>query len=264
MAILTTSTAWLLTTTLNSPLVYASGQQGTIALQLRPGFNSGDSTWYQIFMYWTGVGNDRTEFLRYSDNNVYIGAAALTNTRVTFADTGLFTSGQWSHWALSWTIGGTQFAYRNGIQQGSGACTNAVTQHDHFGIGVNNGGAAPSASGYQDFALWNVALSPAEIYALAHGARPNQIRPRQLLSGFPMDGYQGNEMSPGASGALIADRSIYNLNQSTSSTGISFIPGPPWISAAPILPALPDPKSVMPPQFMVPPPPFILMPQIVM
>jgi hypothetical protein len=73
-----------------------------------------------------------------------------------------------------------------------------------------------------DPGYWACALSPQEIYALAHGARPGQVRAGSLHGWWPLDGYN----------APALDKSVYKNNGVLN--GTAFVTGPPLISPAPI------------------------------
>jgi hypothetical protein len=62
------------------------------------------------------------------------------------------------------------------------------------GIGEDPGTNASFFQGsIADVAFWNVALTTAEISALAKGARPSIIRPKSLSGWWPLDGLQSPE-----------------------------------------------------------------------
>jgi len=180
------------------------------------------------------------------------------------SNTSVLTAGSWQHVAMTWDGGTTNAAikdYLNGVQvdttnDGSGTFTGPYSGSDlKFNIGLQINGGAPTAvfnGSIAEVVLYNVALTPTEIIALASGARPSSIRPQSIFRWYPLDGYQHPAL----------DRSIWKSHGVL--TGTSFTPGPPLLNPAPILLPLPNPTVVMPPMPMPPPPQFILMPQIVM
>jgi hypothetical protein len=159
----------------------------------------------------------------------------------------------WTH-ILGTYDGTTQTLCINGVQEGTASNSlNFSFASPTWDIGRDFANNANSFSGsVGDCGLWNAVLSAQEIYALGKGyLRPYQVRPQKLISFFPLDGY----------GHPALDRG-YAKNNGVL-TGTTFAPGPPLLSAAPIL-TMPPSNQAMSPIMFVPPPAFILMPQIVM
>jgi hypothetical protein len=221
-------------TTINAAL-------GTISCWANPNWNSGDGV--QRFFY--NCSTDFPSFQRYSDNNIYAGFAP---SRVVIADTGLFTSGTWANWIITFNQSTPlQTLYKNGVSKGtnggsfSGTCTPPIL------VGNQGSGFSGSLNGKMaDFTIWNVVLSALEITALANGARPYTIRPSALLCWLPLDGLASPE--PDLSG---------NAKNGTITGTITLAFGPPF---APFTPRWPL-GGILP---FTPPPAFVLMPQIVM
>jgi hypothetical protein len=157
------------------------------------------------------------------------------------------TVGVWAHCAATFT-NSTITAYLNGGNSGSGA----NTVNPPSGYTVANAGARDANSSTANFlagsiadtAIWTVALTASEISALANGARPNTIRPANLIFWWPLGGIQSPE--PDLSGKA--------NNGTLTGTAPAF--GPPIMQFTPRWPQLVF--SAAPP-----PPVFILMPQIV-
>lgn len=153
------------------------------------------------------------------------GAVASGNWFYTQSGVGFFDGGvnlalnKWSHLAVT-DNASTAIMYTNGSQTNSvGAGGFSGPSGANFTIGGNTHSMPGNVA---DVAAWTVILTPAEIYALGHGTRPNRIRPGSLRGWWSLDGY-----------GLALDRSGYN-NFGTI-TGTALVPGPPLISAAPIL-----------------------------
>ena len=76
---------------------------GTIAMWIKPAWNSGDSVTHNFLQCYGnsgGAGNVRMCFEKGSDNNIYVGwfqISPLDLDRIIQADTGLFTSRTWAH-----------------------------------------------------------------------------------------------------------------------------------------------------------------------
>ena len=172
------------------------------------------------------------------------------------SNSSVISAGSWQHVAMTWNGGTANTAissYLNGIQidttnNGLGVFTGPYTGNGvQFFIGAQRSGPPQSVFGgpLADVVLYNVALTQAEIIALARGARPNRIRPQSIVRWYPLDGYNHPAL----------DRSFQKANGVL--TGTKLLPGPPLLNPAPILLSLPDPSVVMPAVRIppVPPPP---------
>jgi hypothetical protein len=190
-----------------------------------------------------------------------IGGSNVVNTEVNSTAGGFFSAGTgtapngvWTHCTAVFTGSGAtvtgQAVYVNAVAAGtgSGSCqpglAGGASIVNTTAIGVLNsaGLTHPLNGSIAECAIWNVALTQAEITALAKGARAKDIRPLNLKGYWPLDGFASPE--PDLSGAA------HNMTI-TGSVPSGF--GPPFMQFTPRWP-----------QFMPPPvPTFILMPQIV-
>jgi hypothetical protein len=152
----------------------------------------------------------------------------------------------WYHRAAVYDTTNGLKAYQNGTSYGTATANGNLA----FGSVVMNIGQDPTTAGrgvygnLADFAIWNVALSAAEILSLSQGIRPNAIRTLNLIGWWPIDGLASPE--PDLSGAK------HNATLNGTPT-LGF--GPPIAPFTPRWPQYPLPPA--------PPPAFVLMPQIV-
>ena len=118
----------------------------------------------------------------------------------------------WHHYAMSSAVGGTLYAYRDGVQIGS---TGGVTVGNNFPLWLDvglDGRFGRWIDGFiADVAVWGVQLSASEILALAKGARPNVIRPLSLSVYSPLDGLASPEP---------------DLSGNANNLGLTHSPGP--------------------------------------
>jgi hypothetical protein len=96
----------------------------------------------------------------------------------------------WNHYAAVGVSDLDRTVWLNGVSDGSNGNTNTPGSLDNTIIGVfadGNGGIEGNV-GHQiaEFAIWNVALSTAELAALAKGFSPQLIRPSALVSYPPL------------------------------------------------------------------------------
>src|SRR5687768_11346777 len=79
---------------------------GTLAFWFKPAWSSGDSVRHNLFRVFLSTANVQ-EFgcVKAADNNIYFGWIddPTDFDEIVLADTGLFTSGTWGHWAFTWS-----------------------------------------------------------------------------------------------------------------------------------------------------------------
>jgi hypothetical protein len=160
----------------------------------------------------------------------------------------LITTGVWIHCALTYDSVGGLKTYFNGANDGTAAAngTLGVADAPLTTIGYDANSPGRNFPGrIADCAKWNIALTAAEIGALANGARPYQIRPANLFHWCPLDGYASPE--PDYSGSKF----------NGTLTGTSYVSGPPLNLFTPRREVIQPPPVTIPPgeQFLVLPPP---------
>jgi hypothetical protein len=163
---------------------------GTIALWLMPSWNSGDSAGHNLFDH--DSAHDAPGFQKFSDNNIYCG---FTGQRIVVSDAGLFTSGTWAHWALTWSNAAGQTLYKNGVSVG----TNTLT-FGSYGAGLAIGSlVSPTTvpatnTTFAEYAYWSAILDAAELSALVKGYSPLLIRPASQQLYYPLIGRTSPEI----------------------------------------------------------------------
>jgi len=104
------------------------------------------------------------------------------------------TGSTWNHIGGCLIVAGnTGTLYLNGTKPTLAASTYTTGT---TGLAVSSIGAYisstnvvnPSSAIIADFAIWNIALTDAEFFALAKGVRPGNIRPASLVRWYPLDG----------------------------------------------------------------------------
>lgn len=99
-----------------------------------------------------------------------------------------FSAGSWQHAAAVFGSSTDRRAFLNGGSKG----TNATSVTDPSGLDSVAVGAFAGAHTFPMFgliahaAIWNIALSDAEVAALAAGAHPMMVRPEALVAYWPM------------------------------------------------------------------------------
>jgi hypothetical protein len=190
------------------------GATGSMSLWLQPNWNWNDTADHPFWM----EDGDFFTFQKYSDNNIYCGfRRGASDQRIALAATGLFTSGTWAHWLLTWSNAAGQTLYQNGVSVGTHSLTYPSPVNPN-GLWVGNYGTfAPVNSNetIADFAYWNSTLSSSDAAKLAAGYRPVDVNSANLQVWWPLSGYSSPE--PDSSG---------NANNGTL-TGTSQAPMPP-------------------------------------
>jgi hypothetical protein len=180
------------------PTNSAPGSAGTISIWLKPTWNSGDSVAHYLFSFLGNTGgsaNIRFHFDKEGDNNIYCGWLRITpldNTRLVVADTGLFASGTWAHWAYRWSdSANTQALFFNGTSiASSGAALTAYSLNERATLGnfqsaIND---AEIDGSLAEYGLYDTSLSNDEITALAKGFSPALVAPASLQAYLPLIG----------------------------------------------------------------------------
>lgn len=191
---------------------------GTISLWIKPAWNSGDSASRWFLDASGSSANDRLVFLRFSDNNIYVGwlrVSPLNDDRIIVSDSGLFSSGTWAHWAFRWNdSANTCELFRNGssvASRTSDLVTYSLTTNLVLGNVQGFGGAEDSRGDLQEFGMWSSSLSNDDISALAKGFSPAMVSPSTLECYLPLVGRQSPErdivggQSFTVTGATVAD-----------------------------------------------------------
>lgn len=176
---------------------FSPGSAGTIAFWFKPNWSSGDSATHYLFNFLNAAETARFTMLKFSDNNIYAGwVVSPTDYRIVVADTGLFASGTWAHWAIVYNdSANTETLYKNGSvvsHRTAALVTAAVTSETTIG----NYKPANAEGGDGDVAevgLWSGELTAAEVASLAKGFAPPLIGARLLELYLPLHGRYATE-----------------------------------------------------------------------
>jgi hypothetical protein len=191
-----------------SPVRFPGGQ-GTLSFWLRPSWNSGDGVDHVFCAFTNAAAAKRLVWQKFSDNNIYVGWLAVSpsvdDDRIVLADTGLFTSGTWAHWAFKWSdAGDTCELYKNGVSlatRTSGLLAYTVGEQSCWGNASTNIGVNASAAGdMAECAVYANPLNDPEVAALAAGFSPLLVAPFVLYQYLPLYG-RGTEFSLFESGS---------------------------------------------------------------
>lgn len=101
-----------------------------------------------------------------------------------------FSALAWRHFAGVFASTSSVYAFINGVKgtQATTARTPASLSEVTVGTAAAGGNNLSSGTAAAEVGIWNVALSDAEIMALAKGARPSTIRPESLVFYAPIMG----------------------------------------------------------------------------
>lgn len=144
---------------------------GTILHLVSPAFSPTDSA---VHEFWGArSGSEILEFLKHSDNNIYVGWSAGTDTRVVVAATSSnMVQSSYQTYVFTWNVAGTSAVsrlYRNGILLGSTTGTNTVSSTISFWINGSNNNNSGGLDGLSNgsatalFLMWNRALTAEEV-----------------------------------------------------------------------------------------------------
>jgi hypothetical protein len=132
------------------------------------------------------------------------GGALRVSVDGTNVDTGgSLAQSAWNHWLVTYD-GTTVRGYVNGASVLSATRTANYSHGVAFGAAaVSSGGAAGEflQGSLAELGIWNVALTAAEIAALALGVQPRHVRPGSLAAYWPLWGLSGNSVEPDLSGS---------------------------------------------------------------
>lgn len=114
-------------------------------------------------------------------NSKVAGSAAISTS-------GTYSDGVWTHAGGVWASTTSRTAYFNGVA-GTTNTTSKSPTIDRFRIGArasSTDGNTGCQAGVAECAIWNVALTTAEMEALAEGYSPLFIRPESLINYWPL------------------------------------------------------------------------------
>ena len=110
--------------------------------------------------------------------------------------TGSFVANSWQHFCGVWAATNDRRIYLNGGSKGTETTTKTPTVDRTLDGAVLAGGTAYGSSCRLAMrAIWNVALSDAEVASLAAGFHPLLVRPASLVSFCPFGGFHGDVLT---------------------------------------------------------------------
>ena len=133
-------------------------------------------------------GTDHTLSLDVTQNSGTARACAGTNSESVAVSTVGGATPVWNHYAAVFTSATNRAAYFNGGNKGASTTSRSPTV-DHLTLGASNrnGGLLRYWDGWiAHAAIWNVALTDAEVFLLAQGVLPYLVRRDGLVGYWPM------------------------------------------------------------------------------
>lgn len=164
-----------------------------------------------------GVGPTQNRWSLTVDVNDKVTATTNTTTGTVSAVTSTAISANtWFHACAVFTSATSRDAYLNGGGKGSNTTSRSPTGIDRTAIGVLFGSSVsqpfgPAGTGdLAEVAVWNIALSAADVAALATGVSPLLIHPEALVGYWPLLGVNSPENN------LLSNTSVMSITGSLS------------------------------------------------
>jgi Concanavalin A-like lectin/glucanases superfamily len=146
-------------------------------------------------------GSSEQYLLRFNSTSVDFGTYPnLIITTTTYDGTHVFANGSWYHFCGTWDGTNYRLYVNGGLRAGPSVGANpvhAVNTHVSIGAADIGGGGAFTRffpGSIADVALWTTGLSANEASGLSQGARPNTVRPGNLVGWWPLDGLVSPEV----------------------------------------------------------------------
>jgi hypothetical protein len=138
------------------------GTVGTIACWIKPNWSSGDGAWHWFYELGDSFG-ERYPFLRHGIDNSLLGGF-LSVGDINVADTGLFTSGTWVNFILTWDTTVRVELFKDAVSIGSN--TGPTVPAAQPGITIGNVQPSHSAQNANctitEWAMWDRVLDSTE------------------------------------------------------------------------------------------------------
>lgn len=133
------------------------------------------------------VGNNATDVhqLRVTSSG-FIRCASFVGTGGSSTTTSAVSVNTWAHAAGVWSASNSRTAYLNGTAAATNTTNVNVTPLDELAIGGNYGQTIRFQGYLANVAVWNAALSAAEIASLAKGFAAHLVRPASLVHYMPL------------------------------------------------------------------------------
>jgi hypothetical protein len=186
----------------NEYLEIDSAVVGSVPLTMACKFYSDSLTASQMLMNLVDkdVDNDSLAYLAARGNEAGDPLTAYSIGPTAAAKTGVaYAINTWQHACGVWAADNDRRVYLNGGNKATNGTSSPGHTPNRTSLG-RNGDSTPSSylSGRLAWAaIWNVALTDAEVAALAAGARPPSIRPGNLVSFWSLGGFDTEETDGG-------------------------------------------------------------------
>lgn len=132
------------------------------------------------------VGDSATEFHDLRVSSAGVVQAVSINASGYSSNVGTYAANGWYHACGVWSASNSRTAYLNGTAGTTNTNNVAVSPLDQIAVGGSYAGA-PYFNGYlAEAAIWNVALTAAEITSLSKGFAARLIRPASLVHYMPL------------------------------------------------------------------------------
>lgn len=138
----------------------------------------------------------RNQFcLRIGSSNNVVARTSGASTAGSANGTGSFTSGVWFHAAGVFSATNSRTSYRDGGNKVTETTSETPSGLNRTSIGLEDNAAADEPFGGQlgEAAIWNVALSDADILMLSKGFSPLLMHPESLIAYWPLIGNNSPE-----------------------------------------------------------------------
>ena len=119
---------------------------------------------------------------------------AVTSPGGSATSTTSFSAGVWTHVCGTFTSATARAVYLNGGGKGTGSASGTPSGLSQTNIGGGAGGTFTNGD-MAECAIWNVALTDADVVVLARGVSPFQIRPDALVFYVPIWGTYSPEVN---------------------------------------------------------------------
>lgn len=191
---------------ITTPLTDFSQAAGTITWWSYPtATNATRAMWGQMT---SGNVNPALTAQKFTDGNLYVGwARSADDDRCIVAVGNYFPINTWTHYAFTWTSGGTSIFYVNGSAVKTNAGGTTVNNIARAMV-VGRQGDAISVwftGKTSEWACWSVALSSSEVSQIANGRvryLPTQIQPSSLRAYYPLDDFADGVSATGSNTLL--------------------------------------------------------------
>lgn len=158
-------------------------------------FNSDSATAAQVLMCLGASDNRFTLAAMGSVAGDPVRVTSVTGGTAVTADTTTgYTAGTWHHGCAVFASTTSRTAYIDGGSSASNTDLNVPLLVDKTHLGVNNLITGDTDGRIAEAAIWDVALTAAEVATLAKGYSPLFVRPSSLLAYWPLIGNQSPEI----------------------------------------------------------------------